>query len=304
MKRIVFMMAVAVVVCGAARACDVCGCAASSQYIGLLPNYNRNFIGLQQQFSDFSGNYPSAYIGKPDDQVRDRYNTFQLWGRYGIGQHYQVFAFVPYQYNNRNIDGAKTTNSGIGDVSFLVNRIIINDEHKKWNQSLTAGAGMKLPTGKYTDISIADNRELPNIQPGTGSWDFMTNANYTLKHNRAGVNIDGSYTITTANKYSYKYGNRLNSGLACFYSFELKKLSIIPQAGVRYEYALNDYDNYSKKWLNEESGGYLLFATAGAQVYYKRFGGRLTYQLPVSQHYGGGDITAIKKMETSIFFLF
>lgn len=290
--------------CSTADACDVCGCAASSQYIGLLPDYSRNFIGIQHQFSELLGVYPSAYIGRPDEHVLDYYNTLQLWGRYNIGRNYQLLAFAPYQFNTRNIDGAVSHSSGLGDVSFLVNRIIANTPAKKWNYTLTAGAGLKLPTGRYTDISVADNRLLPNIQPGTGSWDVMTNANYTLRHNKAGLNADASYTLTTVNKYSYKYGNRLTSGMSLFYSTGIKRINIIPQAGLRYEYALHDYDNYSKKWLNEESGGHIFFAVAGVQAYYKRFGARATYQLPVSQNYGGGDITARQKMETSVFFLF
>ena len=304
MKRIVFIIAAAMVMGNAARACDACGCAAGSQYIGLLPGYSRNFIGLQQQFSSLSGLYPSAYMGRADERVNDRYNTFQLWGRYGIGRRYQLFAFVPYQYNLRSKDGIRSSNAGIGDASFLVNRIIINNDFKEWKHALTAGAGLKLPVGKYRDISVIENKVLPNIQPGTGSWDFIANANYTLRYHNSGLNVDASYSLTTANKYSYKYGNRLTSGVAYFRTIQLGKTTIIPQAGMRYEYALHDYDNYAKRWLNEESGGYMLFGTLGAQAYYKRLGARVTYQLPVSQHFGGGDVTIIQKLETSIFFLF
>ena len=304
MKRIVFIMAAVMMMSNAVRACDACGCAAGSQYIGLLPGYSRNFIGLQQQYSALSGLYPSAYVGRPDDRIKDSYNTFQLWGRYGLGKHYQLFAFVPYQYNRRSNQGVQSSNAGLGDVSFLLNRIVVNKDTKEWKHALTAGAGLKLPTGKYNNISVPEDRLLPNIQPGTGSWDFTTNANYTLRYHNSGVNADASYSLTTVNKYSYKYGNRLATGIAYFHTLYARQFTIIPQLGARYEYALHDYDNYDKRWLNEESGGYMLFATAGAQAYYKKFGARFTYQLPVSQRFGGGDITAVRKVETSVFFLF
>ena len=142
------------------------------------------------------------------------------------------------------------------------------------------------------------------MQPGTGSWDFMVNANYTLSHRKVGLNADAAYTFTTVNKESYKYGNRFNAGLIAFYSLKVKSVNIIPQAGLRYDYTLHDYDNYDRKWLNDQSGGYMCFASAGVQAYYKKTGARFTYQLPLSQHYGAGYVTAQQKLDAGIFLLF
>ena len=287
-----------------AKACDVCGCSASNQFLGVLPGYDYNFIGFQYMNTDLSGTYPSVYENRPDEHSRDYYNTFQVWGRYSAGKHYQLFAFVPYQYNIHRQDSANALRSGIGDISLLVNRIFLNKEHRKLQQQLTAGVGIKLPTGSHTSLSIADKQGLPNMQPGTGSTDLLVNVNYTIRRNNAGMNADAAYTITTTSKDSYKYGNRLNAGATGFYSFAAGQFSIMPVAGVRYEYALHDYDNYGRKWLNEQSGGYLLYATAGIQAYYKKIGARINYQLPVAQHYSSGYVTADHKIESGIFLLF
>lgn len=304
MKQIILMATLAVMWHANVKACDACGCAASSQFTGLLPNYDNNFIGLQYQFSSLSADYSSAYIGRPEEHTHDQYNSFQLWGRHNIGKNYQLFAFVPYQYNVRTRDGIVASGTGIGDVSFLLNRVLLNSAHVSWSHALTAGAGLKTPTGKYANITVADNHILPNIQPGTGSWDVITNVNYTIKHGRTGLNADAAYNFTTTNKYSYKYGNRLNCGIAGFYSLGMGQVNIIPNVGLRYEYALHDYDNYKKNWLNDESGGSILLATAGAQAYFKHIGARVTWQQPLSQRYGNGTMTIGQKIETSIFFLF
>jgi hypothetical protein len=306
MKRIIGVMLLASVRITAVQACDVCGCSASNQYLGILPKANLNFIGFQYQYNSFTSDHPSLFEHQPNEHGKDYYNTFQLWGRYNVGKRLQLFAFLPYRYNVQLLDTSRTTSPGLGDVSMLANAMIIKEDatSEGWQQLLLAGGGIKFPTGKYTGITTMDKQGLPNMQPGTGSWDFIVNTNYTVRRKSAGVNVDVAYTITMPNAEKYKYGNRLNAGVLGFYRLKRKGATILPQAGLRYEYTLNDYDNYDRKWLNEQSGGYMCFATAGLQAYVGQFGLRLTYQLPVSQHYGAGYITAWQKVDAGVFFLF
>ena len=197
------------------------------------------------------------------------------------------------------------TDNGIGDATLLANVLLANKQGKKALQhQLLAGCGVKLPTGRHMGITEMDKLGLPNMQPGTGSWDAVVNGNYTVRGNTLGANMDAAYAFTTANKDAYKYGNRLNAGITGFYQIKTSKMSLLPQAGVRYEYSLHDYDNYSKKWLNEQSGGYMCFAMAGIQGYRGRTGVRLMYQMPVSQHYSSGYVTAKNRVEAGVFFLF
>lgn len=306
MKRIIGLVLLAPAMVTTVHACDVCGCSASNQYLGILPNASQHFIGLQYQYNSFKSNHPSLFENRPDEQGRDDYNTLQLWGRYNIGKRIQAFAFLPYRLNVHREDSVRTQTAGIGDISFLVNAVIIKEDatNHNWKHQLLAGGGVKLPTGKYAGITALDRQGLPNMQAGTGSWDFLVNANYTVRHNKIGANLDAAYTITLPNSEDYKYGNRFNAGLLGFYTLKAGKATLLPQAGLRYEYTLHDYDNYTRRWLNEQSGGYLCFATAGIQAYYDRFGARLIYQLPVAQDYGAGYVTAQHKIDAGIFFLF
>jgi hypothetical protein len=304
MIKFIGLMLLASVMITAAYACDVCGSASGNQSLGILPQHSRHFIGLQYMYSSFESNHPSLFDGKPDEHSQDNYHTVQLWGRFSLGKNWQLFGFVPYRYNKQLSNGISNKTTGLGDISFLVNRVLIREkEEAVWQHQLLAGGGVKLPTGAYTGISAQDKLGIPNMQPGSGSWDFMVNTNYTVRRGKLGLNVDAAYTLTTANKENYKYGNRLNAGLLGFYTFKFNKLAIMPMAGYRYEYALHDYDNYSRKWLNEQSGGYMSFITAGLQSYYGSWGLRLTCQLPASQHYGNGYVSAGSRLDAGILFL-
>ena len=213
---------------------------------------------------------------------------------------------MPYVSNLKKENGIHTTISGLGDVTLLANYRFMgaNDNSDEWKHNLQGGGGIKLPTGAYDEHAIKYTEGLPNMQPGTNSWDFIVNANYTLRHQSAGVNIDASYTITTANKVQYKYGNRFSTGILGFYWYEKDKISLLPQAGFRLDVAGTDYDNYKYRWKNDMSGGEQLYLSAGVQAYYSRIGLQLMYHYPLMQHYASGLVTTKMKAEAGLYFLF
>ncbi len=302
MKRFIVFTAAIVMAGMGVYACDMCGGAAGNQYIGLLPGFNRNFAGIQYLSGSFSGTFPSFLIDKPNDEhTNDHYNTVQAWGRHRMGRYYQVFAFVPYQYNVRYGGGLRSVNSGLGDITLLLNRVFMSPKEGKWKQTLFGGAGVKLPTGLH---AASNDGSMPSMNPGTGTCDFTFNTNYTLLCRKAGINMDVSGTVTTKASNNYKFGNRLGAGLSGFYALQIGECRVTPQAGLRYEYATEDYYNYERNWVNTASGGYVLSATAGAQVSYKNYGLRVNCLLPVNQHYAAGQIVANYKTEAGIFFLF
>lgn len=286
------------------NACDVCGSVGSSQNLGLLPQFSKHFIGIQYQYASSESNHPSLFAGKPNEQSQQIYNTTQLWGRYQIAKRVQLFCFLPH-IQNVNKEATQTTNStGLGDATLMVNYSILKSENKKQKRLLLFGAGIKLPTGKYTGISTIERYGVANIQTGTGSYDFLSNINYTEKRTHWGYNVDATYTFTTANKEQYKFGNRLNTAAIAFIWLEQNALKIVPQAGVKFEYSLHDYDNYPKKWLNEKTGGSMAFATLGSQLFYKKIGLKATIQLPIHQNFAAGYVHNNTRYEGGIFILF
>ncbi len=289
-----------------ANACDVCGCSGSNQYIGILPQFYRHFIGLQYQYRTFSSDHVPFHIGDPPEHSTEQYQTVQLIGRYYISRKVQLLAFVPYHFNRKDEEGVVSYSSGLGDASLLGNVEVLGTKNADapLQQKLLAGGGLKLPTGRHDALASMGDDGLPNMQPGTGSWDFLANVNYTIRKKGMGVNADVTYTQTTANHEGYKYGNRLSAGLTGFYWWQHRAFRVLPQAGLRYNYASMDWDNYRKGWINDVSGGHQLFAAMGAQGYYKSWGLQLMYYHPLEQQYAGGLVTAGGHTEATFFFLF
>lgn len=289
-----------------ASACDICGASAGNQNLGLLPQMNRHFAGIQYQYNTFGSVYRYLSDSKPDRHDEQHYRTVQLWGRYCIGDNWQLFAFVPYRSNVHISDNTYTYTNGIGDISLLVNRIIYSTPQcidSGWRHRLQGGVGIKAPTGKYIGTSELQKSGVPNMQPGTGSWDVPINLNYTISKNAYGINVDASYSFTTVSKDGYKFGNKLNSQLSAFYHIQKGKLFLFPQIGFRYEYSLHDYDNYARRWLNTQTGGHILSATVGVQLYLKSVGVQMSYQKPVYQKYAQGFVTPVGRFDSGILFL-
>lgn len=296
---------VALVASFCSYACGVCGSSGGNQYLGLLPQNRQNFLGLQYQLREFTSEHPAHEESIFATRSRDQYHAIQLWGRYYITNRIQILAFVPYINNIQRQGNVTNIFSGLGDVTVLANAdIITSPADAKWKQLFQAGAGIKLPTGVYDNKAIQSEDGLPNMQPGTKSWDLSINANYTLRKQVMGINVEGAYTFTTANPYEYKYGNKLSTGLLAFYSVKRGHLTLLPQAGAKLDIISADYDNYTYRWKNTLTGGKQAYAVAGLQLYFNKIGFQASYQHPIYQHFASGLVETRYRVETGINLLF
>ncbi|RYD55794.1 MAG: hypothetical protein EOP56_14620 [Sphingobacteriales bacterium] len=285
-------------------ACDACAGVSGNQSLGILPQYSNHFVGLQGQIRRFSSVHPALTDAKPDTRTEETYRTLQLWGKYNVTDKLKLFGFVPYNANMQQQQGsAQTTNAGLGDISLIANWVVLKsaDTSSYPRHRLQAGGGVKLPTGKF--VKSTGSTDLPMMQLGTASWDALLNANYTVRGERTGLLWDATYTLTTPNSLSYKYGNRLLTNMLGFRTWQVGQATMILQAGGQYELALHDYDNFSEKWLNEQTGGSMLFGTAGLQAIYGRLGLQCSYQSPLWQKYANGHVKVKYKADAGLFFM-
>ncbi len=303
MKKIFSCVFAMAIMQHAAFACNMCGCSSGNQYLGLLPQNNSSFAGIQYLYRSFSTIHVDDGSTMVPGTSYEHYQTVQLWGRINVSKRLQVMAFAPYVYNTSQQSGT-TSNiiNGISDVSVIANYRFI-DAGRSWHSKLLAGGGVKAPVGKYDASSFTEEEGLPNMQPGTHSWDFIGNVNYTVKHGSFGLNADVSYVATTANKEDYKFGNRLSAGATIFHEWKKKDLSLLPQLGLRYDRASKDYESYSAKTMDEDGGGWQLYAMQGVQGYYKKIGLQAMCYEPVSQHYASGLVNTKLRVEAGIVLL-
>ncbi len=304
-KKLLIVSIIVLITSNQSQACDVCGCSLGGSYYGILPQFQKNFIGLRwSQAKFFAHMNHGTVLG--EEHSHDTYSKVELWGRYYVNDKIQVFAFIPYGYNSMDGTEQKIKTQGLGDVSVLTNYLILNtgeDETKKLKHTLLAGGGIKLPTGKYDleDNGLIVNR---NFQLGTGSVDFILSGIYTIRYQKVGINTEAGYKINTRNSQEYLFGNQFHASTRFFYWQNIKSLSLLPNVGVYYEEAAQHRDG---EIIQVNTGGNALLLSAGLELYYQKFSIGATLQNPVKQHYNSDDIADIKskdRLTLSVSFSF
>jgi hypothetical protein len=265
-----------------ANACDRCACGATNYYVGILPQYHRSFVGFRYRHSLFetTGHHDADAVST------ETFQSAELWGRFYPTRRIQVLAFVPYQFNRQSGGGvSEIAANGLGDAAFLGSYRLLDATKNGVKHQLWAGGGLKMPTGTYNPGSSGLNN--PNFQKGTGSWDVLFNAQYTLRLAKWGVFTDLNYRINTTNSYEYKYGNRMGAVASVFYIRDLATdFAVMPNAGMYYE---NSSADKKYGYIQDETGGYLTAAQLGLDVYFlKNFAVQSWVLLPVDQHLQAG----------------
>jgi len=130
---------------------------------------------------------------------------------YGVSSRASVFVGMPLLIQ-RNYDIAhggsflqSSDTQGFGDILAGVNYAVL----KGASYQLTARAALKLPTGEFRLISGFDQTiNDPTLQPGTGSWDFATGADFT-RFGMLGLDwtASASYQANTTNDLEYRFGD-------------------------------------------------------------------------------------------------
>jgi hypothetical protein len=268
-------------------ACDICGCSSGNYFIGPFPLFHKHFFGTRYTFRSFK----STLADDPTQFSKDFYQTIELWGGWNIGKKWQVLGFVPYNFNRQNSDDGLTKSNGLGDITLIVNYNLLNKQSKdkKGNdisQQLWIGVGVKLPTGGF---SPDPNDIIPTAsnQAGTGSVDYLLNAQYAVNINKWGINSSMNYKINRK-AHDYQFGDRFSSSTFVFRSFNKGRTVLNPNAGLLYE---NLRANKLDGAKVPDSGGNALLAAAGLEIGFKKISVGFNVQLPVSQNFSNGQTT-------------
>src|SRR5690606_2302100 len=295
----------------AANACDICGCGVGTYYLGILPDFNKRFVGLRYQHKQLA-----THLGPTGNRTPitadETYESLELWGGWNFGTRWRAMAILPYNFNTRHVPGSGQTGykNGLGDVALMgYYKVFEGVGGTRNNQliihSLWAGGGVKVPTGQYDDSERESvSQDAPNnFQLGTASTDFMVNLAYDIRLMDLGLNMNVTYKVNTENTYDYRYGNKLTANGLLYYKFNIKnQIRIAPNAGAMYETQTKDviYGLYDVA----QSGGTSLTGVAGLEVNAGRisFGGN--YQAPLSQKLADGRAKAGNRWLAHISFSF
>ncbi len=318
MKLVIILCVVNIfIIVQIASACDFCNC-----YLGLNPHYKKNSIGLRYQYMSYSGSHMEQWQMQKLDYAEDDFlelrTVTELHAQYYPVQKLQLLATIPYIYNSeRNTvgyihhhgnDGNSSVvniNQGIGDPYLLAhyqvfNKVPMDTSLYGYSQRLMAGGGIKFPVGQWKIADgVADNERIH--LPGSGSWDFIASVVYLGKLGRLGLNMNLSYMFTTENRQSFSYGNRSNGNVVLYFQSKLKQVSVLPSTGIYYEQAISDLAN---GYELQNTGGRILYAHSGLDLYYRRISLSGTIQIPFSQTLNKPQPAMNYRITTGISYIF
>lgn len=283
------------------QACDICGCSVGGMYVGILPQFQQHFVGLRYQFREFDTKH---FVNNNPVFSTDRFHSVELWGRFYPHRKVQVMAFMPLNIFSKDENNRSIQTVGQGDLQLITNYMVLNTADTAiswWKHNLLVGGGLKLPTGEFNHYRN-DSLLNANLQSGTGSWDFLLNANYTVRYKKVGMNIETNARFTTANVHGYRFGHRLNGALRFFMWTKIKKSSLVPHLGLLVDFAMKDR---KKNLIVPETGGIFLSPQAGLDIYIWgkwMIGGSVSHA--VWENIGGGLISSgwRAQFQTSILF--
>jgi len=303
MKKIILVLSIILVVTQSTIACDFC-----NSYLGLNPHFKKNSLGVRYHYSSYKGSHHSdeelqtlslmrtsaiqhdgtstTKTGVNSNDFWETRTTIELHGQWYPTQKLQLLFSLPYINNQEGVKATSNSEAekekpinGFGDPLLITHYQLFNIDKKSINHRLLAGGGLKFPLGNY---KLADGEEAMERvhKPGSGSWDFIASASYLAKLKRLGFNLNTSYLFTTENNQAFQFGNRFNANGALYYELKKKNISCFPSVGIYFEQAARDNNNRNTL---KNSGGSILYAHVGTDIYYKKFALNIAAQLPTTQ---------------------
>jgi hypothetical protein len=287
------------------NACDICGCGAGSNYLGILPEFSKRIIGVRYRYNHLQNhlsiNNQTTYLTS-----REKYYITELWMGYNVTPSFRIMVSLPYQSIHKATISNSYNKGGLGDVTTQAYYQFINHKktlgnNKTLAQSFWAGVGIKLPTGKYNVADKVDN-STNLFQLGTGSTDFTLQTMYDIRLQDVGLNFSALYKVNTTNKNNYQYGNKLNTTLQAYYKWRVfNTFTIAPNTGILYEYNDKDKDRNRTVYL---TGGSLLNAMLGVELKYKKIVAGFNWQTPLQQNLAEQSVKAYNRSMLHIGVLF
>lgn len=290
-------------------ACDACGCAAGSSP-GFTSFQNRSYIGLTYLNRTFRSEHPSLFGEGIASVSSEQFHSIEFSGKYVPHRHLQLSASMPYQHFVRKEAGEMNTYSGIGDLLVTAQGVFATpgEQNRNTGYRITAGGGVKFPTGNTNPRNEEKNLLTPALQPGSGSLDFVALAGYLQRYKSWGIYTEASYRWNRENNTGYKFGNRGNAGLRILRWISVSDsntFALQPEAALLYEHASPDRDqNHGRTTLDDVSGGYFLDVAVGLNAILNNLNIGVTFRHPLRQYYAAGMVTQVSRFSVNLNYLF
>jgi len=301
MKKLIFLFGMSVIF-QQSNACDVCGCGVGNYNPHMFPHLSKSFINIGYTYRHY---YTHLHVnGGTTSENNEYYKTQLVAAQYSPFKNVQLMGILPFQMNRQIGEEGDKKLQQLGDVVFLANYRLFDHASGSGQirQTFIAGAGIKLPTGKYS-FNENDETQVHNVnfQAGSGSVDWLLNTSYNFSYRNWAIGSGITYKINNANKQDYKFGNRLLGITQLKYIQNIGDFSLIPHIGINYENLQTDRSSGKKV---EHTGGSNLQLTTGIDINSKNWALGFMYLQPVKQTLADGEIHAKPGINLNLSYSF
>lgn len=281
-------------------ACDLCSCggfggstAAVSPVYAESPKKNTFTLGYLLEYQDWKTvDVSKAHaLHEEGRDAHDRKNDISnnIFLGYGITDALSISFKIPYverrfkEVHEEAFLGANEKSTGLGD-SILLGKYKIYDRAF----GLAGIFGLKLPTGNTDERNMAGEKFEPELQPGTGSLDYILGISANKRINHL-VILDGTvlYNLKTKGVQEYQFGDivRVTMGSTFNVIDKDKKPTLNLVSEVISQFANKDEQNGE---TIRDTGGTTIFIAPGiSSQLTKNLKIALSAPVPVYQALGG-----------------
>lgn len=281
----------------AAGACDVCGI-----FLGVQPNDRRSTIGVfyRSRYMEGTTQVPltSLLLTKHGGHVAqgvahrevpmvEIVNVAELRADLRLSDRLFLLGSLPFTNTYRSENGYRTLDAyGLGDPFVMLRYQLANtkDLRKRlFVHRLLVGAGVKAPLGR-NDLRVGDELVSHDVQLGTGTWDAMLSAEYSVRHGRTAGGLSTLARINGANADGHQMGHGVSTTAEVFHRFGNDTLSFAPALGAYAEWMALDRMHGRP---DNGTGGTTVFSHTGVRVWWRRFSFSAYYQHALLNNEGG-----------------
>ncbi len=253
-------------------ACNSCGCDITSR---IYPSDFARFAGIGYSLNHFKGKHREGSFS------HEYYHRADLFGKLAFNSRLELIVNIPYMSTITSSEG--TINdmiSGLGDMAILTRYAIYDSARIGLSKRFVIGGGIEAPTGK-NNIKNSVGDIVQPLQPGSGSWDFLLNANYAIRNLNYGFVADGGFKWHTKNVNGFKRPNFLTLNVEVLKYISIKRSKLAPKLLASFEQTFKASGNDST--LNFLARRNFLTLGLGLDYTYKNYFVSANYRLPIYQ---------------------
>ena len=219
--------------------------------------------------------------------------TTQDFHHLSLGNHltesFTVFTEIPYvirrskEVEDHSILGSNQESEGWGDLFLFGDYAFFKEE----NKSGSLVGGIKFPAGSTDEVNSAGDKFEIELQPGTGSFDYVVGGVYKQQMNRVDLLANMAYVFKTEGARDFEFGDLFSTSLFVDYLLNPESKMFNTKVGIDANFQYEQKQNHNGSKVPDSGGTTLLLGPAlniGATQDIAIFS---SFMFPVYQNLGG-----------------